>query len=63
MAKHHCEHCRFRAKYDTNPRSIVGRLWRWHIGFCPGWKAFLRDLAPEARVQVEQKYSLRPGGG
>jgi len=28
MADHNCEDCGFRAKYDNNPKSLLGRLWR-----------------------------------
>jgi len=38
MADVTCENCPFRAKYDINPKSFLGRLWRWHINICPGWK-------------------------
>jgi hypothetical protein len=38
MAENNCEHCGFRAKYDNNPKSFLGRIWRWHAGWCPGWK-------------------------
>lgn len=36
-----CENCKLRAHYDKSPRSLMGRFWRWHINFCPGWKAFI----------------------
>jgi hypothetical protein len=47
-----------RAKYDSNPRSIIGRIWRWHIRFCPGWKSYMEALSPEERSELEKKYSL-----
>ena len=42
-----CETCGFRAKHDKNPKSLLGRLWRWHAGcmeptFAPGPRA-VRD--------------------
>ena len=58
MPKHHCPECGLRARYDRNPRSLIGRLWRWHINFCPGWKAYLKSLPPEERSRLEEKYSL-----
>jgi hypothetical protein len=58
MQKHNCGSCSMRAKYDGNPRSIIGRIWRWHIGFCPGWKAYLKALPSEERSALEKKYSL-----
>ena len=52
-----CEKCRMRAKYDKNPQSILGRIWKWHIGWCPGWKSYLKSLPEEERIEVEAKYS------
>ncbi len=59
MKNHHCSQCGFRARYDRNPRSIIGRLWRWHINFCPGWKAYMKSLSAEERSRLEEQYSLR----
>ena len=28
--KYPCENCKLRAQYDKNPKSLVGRFWRWH---------------------------------
>jgi hypothetical protein len=65
MGRHNCETCRFRAKYDANPKSLLGRLWRWHAGFCPGWKAYMLSLTPERRHELANKYNhkryLSPG--
>ena len=52
-----CASCKFRAKYDHNPRSILGRIWKWHTGWCPGWKAYLKSLPKEARREVLERYS------
>ncbi len=51
-----CEKCKFRAKYDRNPRSILGRIWKWHIGWCPGWKAYLKSLPDETRQDLMKRY-------
>lgn len=51
-----CEQCKFRARYDNNPKSLLGRLWKWHIGFCPGWKGYLKSLTEEERQAVKEKY-------
>jgi len=51
-----CANCRLRAKYDANPKSISGRFWHWHIGFCPGWKSYLKSLSEEERQAIRQKY-------
>ena len=54
-----CANCRLRAKYDSKPKSLAGRFWRWHIGFCPGWKAYMASLSEEERQQYIQKYNLK----
>lgn len=58
MAKHNCESCRFRATYDKNQRSIIGRIWRWHINWCPGWKKFLNSLPEADRELLYGEYGL-----
>ena len=52
-----CANCKFRAKYDQNPQSVIGRVWRWHINFCPGWKSYLKSLSDEERAFVCEKYN------
>ncbi|MCG6910521.1 MAG: hypothetical protein LJE94_10420 [Deltaproteobacteria bacterium] len=51
-----CEKCKLRAKYDGAPRSLLGRIWKWHIGWCPGWKSYLNSLSREEREQLRKKY-------
>ena len=55
--KHNCENCAWRAKYDARPRSLLGRLWRWHIRFCPGWKAYYNAQPEDARRKLAARYS------
>ena len=55
---HACENCKFRAKYDKSPRSALGRFWRWHINFCPGWKAYFTSQTPEVKAQLREKYQF-----
>jgi hypothetical protein len=62
MLTHNCARCSFRAKYDSNPKSILGRIWRWHIRFCPGWKAYMKSLPVDERSELEKSYSLRKAG-
>lgn len=47
-----------RAKYEQSPRSLVGRFWRWHINFCPGWSGYFHSLTPEEQTALGQKYNL-----
>ncbi len=53
---HNCEHCKFRGRYDKNPESVLGKIWKWHTGWCPGWKSYLKSLPSEKRVVVIGKY-------
>jgi hypothetical protein len=40
-----CATCSMREKAEQNPKSFVAWLWRFHTKFCPGWKAYQRELA------------------
>ena len=53
-----CETCKLRAKYDTRPSSLLGRLWRWHAGWCPGWKKYITSLPDERRRELAQHYGM-----
>jgi hypothetical protein len=59
MADQSCENCGFRAKYDNNPKSFLGRLWRWHAKWCPGWKKYMMSLSQDERVGLAEKYNLK----
>jgi hypothetical protein len=56
--EHNCPRCGFRKKYDDNPKSLLGRLWRWHAGFCPGWKGYITSLPAEEREALAQRYGM-----
>jgi len=58
MMNHNCNNCNFRAKYDNNPKSLLGRLWRWHIKWCPGWKNHITSLSDKQKNELSQKYNL-----
>lgn len=60
MAESNCTSCAFRGRYDKNPKSILGRLWRWHINWCPGWKSYMKSLPEEERNEIKGKYSIAP---
>jgi hypothetical protein len=59
MAEHNCANCGFRARYDNNPKSLLGRLWRWHINFCPGWKGYFTSLSPKEKGKLAEQYRFR----
>lgn len=44
-----CASCPMRMKAEANPKSLMARLWRWHTGWCPGWKAYQVYLAEQAK--------------
>jgi len=54
-----CENCAFRAKYDQNPASFLGKLWRWHANWCPGWKAYMTSMPGERRISIAEKYNMK----
>jgi hypothetical protein len=56
MTGQNCAHCSFRARYDKNPGSILGRIWRWHISYCPGWSKYIKSLTDEERTAIAAKY-------
>ena len=53
-----CANCKLRTKYDQKPTSLVGRFWRWHINFCPGWKAYFTSLPAEKQQELREKYNF-----
>ena len=56
--KYPCENCKLRAKYDKNPKSLVGRFWRWQINFCPSWRGYFKSLPAEKQEELRQKYNF-----
>jgi hypothetical protein len=36
----------------------LGRFWRWHINFCPGWKAYFTSLSAEKQKELRAKYQF-----
>lgn len=58
MKQYQCENCKFRAYYDQNPKSLLGRFWRWHINFCPGWKGYFTSLNEEKKAELREKYQF-----
>ena len=53
-----CANCKLRANYDKNPKSLLGRFWRWHINFCPGWKGYITSLPEAEKAEVKAKYNF-----
>ena len=49
-----CATCKMRQRYEDNPRSLLGRLWRWHTRWCPGWKGYVGSLSEEERAALDE---------
>jgi hypothetical protein len=58
MAMPMCETCWFRSRYDRDAESLVGRFWRWHANWCPGWKAYMKSLPEDERKRLAEHYNL-----
>lgn len=46
--RHNCENCWFRRRAEARPNSWLARFWQWHTTWCPGWRAYQKDLAEQA---------------
>jgi hypothetical protein len=58
MENYKCEQCKLRKKYDKSPKSLLGKFWRWHINFCPGWRAYMKSLDETTKKEIVKKYQL-----
>ena len=58
MENYKCTNCPMRTKYDKNPKSFMGKFWRWHINFCPGWKAYFKSLPANEQEALRKKYQF-----
>jgi hypothetical protein len=39
-----CHTCGRRVLAGKRPGSLLAGLWRWHTGWCPKWKAYVKEL-------------------
>jgi hypothetical protein len=58
MSEPGCATCAWRGKYDEKPNSLLGRLWRWHTNFCPGWKSYMKSLPDDEKRAIIEKYNF-----
>ncbi|MBP3426253.1 MAG: hypothetical protein J6K81_06010 [Rikenellaceae bacterium] len=58
MQEYKCASCPLRAKYEKSPKSFIGRFWRWHINFCPGWRAYFNSLEPAEQENIRTRYNF-----
>lgn len=56
-----CATCTWRKKYDQKPKSVLGRLWRFHANFCPGWKQYMHSLPDDEKKALIERYRFPEG--
>ncbi len=44
MKLHKCAHCPIGCRGTRKPRSLFGRIHRWHATWWPGWKMYQAEL-------------------
>jgi len=32
-------------KAEAHPEKLMSKIWKWHTTWCPGWKAYQKELA------------------
>ena len=51
-----CATCGWRKRSEEKPNSLMAKIWRWHTKWCPGWKAYQKELAEQpAQPQQEEE--------
>lgn len=56
MKESKCSNCSMKSRYDKNPNSIINKIWKWHITWCPGWKSYLKSLPENEKKEIIKKY-------
>lgn len=49
-----CSDCTFRKYWEKHPRSLLGRLWKFHTNFCPGWIRYTHSFYPEDLKELQE---------
>ncbi len=52
-----CETCKFCKWAESRPETVIGKIWKWHTGWCPCWKAYQEDLAKRGDCPPHEKSS------
>ncbi|MDY6932627.1 MAG: hypothetical protein SVZ03_00215 [Spirochaetota bacterium] len=42
--KSRCENCKLRSYAEKKPDSLISKIWKWHTGWCPGWKKYQAEI-------------------
>jgi hypothetical protein len=56
MKESRCAKCSMKSHYDKNPKSIISKIWKWHLTWCTGWKSYLRSLPANEKDEIIKKY-------
>jgi hypothetical protein len=38
-----------KAKAEKDPKALISRIWKWHTTWCPGWKAYQKELSQQGQ--------------
>ena len=47
------ETCKLRAYSERKPQSWIACVWRWHTGWCPGWKRYQAELTRQKAAEAK----------
>ncbi len=50
-----CATCKMRLRAEQKPKSLISKIWKWHTKWCPGWKAYQKELAAQSPAPEPQK--------
>jgi hypothetical protein len=39
-------------------RRVDSRFWRWHAGWCPGFRAYMKSLPDDKRIELATRYQM-----
>ena len=59
MTENKCANCSMRARYEKKPDSLISKIWKWHLNWCPGWKAYLMSRPENERNEIIIKYGSK----
>ena len=59
MKESKCASCSMKSRYDKKPDSIISKIWKWHLTWCPGWRAYLKSLPENEKNEIIKKYGSK----
>ncbi len=46
-----CASCSMKSRYDKKPDSLISKIWKWHLTWCPGWRIYLKSLPENEKMK------------